>query len=43
VLGRGGWKLHNFYTDGGLEKHLAYADKVDILTLESFVARANRA
>jgi hypothetical protein len=42
VLGGGGWKLRDFYTGGGLEKHLAYAEKVDILTLESFVARANQ-
>jgi hypothetical protein len=42
VLGGGGWELRDFYTGGGLEKHLAYAQKVDILTLESFVARANQ-
>ena len=42
VLGGNGWKLRDFYTGGGLEKHLAYARKVDILTLESFVARANQ-
>jgi hypothetical protein len=37
-----GWKLRQFYTGGGLKEHLVYADKVDILTLESFVARANQ-
>jgi hypothetical protein len=42
VLGGEGWKLRNFYVDGGLKAHLAQADKVDILTLESFVARANQ-
>lgn len=42
VLGGEGWKLRNFYIGGGLKAHLTSADKVDILTLESFVARANR-
>ena len=41
VLGGEGWKLRDFYTGGGLEKHLEYGDKVDILTLESFIAQAN--
>ena len=42
VLGGEGWSLRDFYTQGGLEKHLEYADAVDILTLEGFVARANQ-
>jgi len=42
VLGGEGWSLRDFYTDGGLEKHLEYAEKVDILTLEGFIAKANR-
>jgi hypothetical protein len=42
VLGGEGWKLRNFYVGGGLKAHLANANKVDILTLESFVARANQ-
>ena len=42
VLGREGWKLRRFYIGGGLREYLAHADKVDILTLESFVARANQ-
>src|ERR1700730_7924380 len=42
VLGGEGWKLRNFYTAGGLKQHLAHADKVEILTLESFVAKANQ-
>lgn len=42
VLGGEGWKLRNFYTKGGLEKHLEYSEKVDILTLEDFIARANQ-
>lgn len=42
VLGGGGWTLREFYTKGGLSKHLTNADRVTILDLESFVARANR-
>jgi hypothetical protein len=42
VLGGEGWKLRAFYTGGGLRNHLVHADKVEILTLEAFVARANR-
>src|SRR5216683_3397949 len=42
VLGGEGWKLRNFYIGGGLKAHLANADPVYILTLESFVARANQ-
>jgi hypothetical protein len=41
VLGGEGWTLRNFYIGDGLKKYLAYADKVEILTLESFVGRAN--
>jgi hypothetical protein len=42
VLGGEGWKLRSFYTSGGLSKHLSNPDKLEILTLESFVAKANR-
>jgi hypothetical protein len=42
VLGGEGWKLRNFYTGGGLESYLRLTGKVGILTLESFVAKANR-
>jgi hypothetical protein len=41
VLGGEGWKLRNFYTGGGLKAHLTSADRVDIVTLEGFVAKAN--
>lgn len=41
VLGGAGWTLRDFYVGGGLKKYLKY-DKVEILTLESFVAMANR-
>jgi PD-(D/E)XK nuclease superfamily protein len=42
VLGGEGWKLRSFYTGGGLKSHLVHSDKVDIMTLEAFVARANQ-
>ena len=42
VLGGEGWKLRGFYTSGDLAKHLSNPNKVEILTLESFVAKANR-
>jgi len=43
VLGGEGWKLRDFYVGGGLRSYLVDADKVEILTLEGFVARANQA
>ncbi len=42
VLGGEGWKLRDFYTKGGLEKHLTNGNLVQIMTLEKFVATANR-
>ena len=41
VLGGEGWTLRDFYIGEGLKKFLPYAEKVEILTLESFVGRAN--
>lgn len=43
VLGGEGWTLRKFYASGGLTKYLRGAEKVEIVTLEGFVARANRA
>jgi hypothetical protein len=42
VLGGEGWKLRDFYVGGGLKNHLVHADKVEVLTLEAFVAKANQ-
>ena len=42
VLGGDGWTLRNFYASGALRDHLTHGDLVHILTLESFVGRANR-
>lgn len=41
VLGGEGWTLRNFYVGDGLKKYLNYGDKIEILTLESFVGKAN--
>lgn len=41
VLGGEGWTLRNFFVGDGLKKYLHYADRVEIVTLESFVGRAN--
>jgi len=41
VLGGEGWTLRDLYTSGGLQKHLKDADRVELVTLEAFVARAN--
>lgn len=41
VLGGEGWSLRNFYTSGGLSAYINHTAKVEILTLESFVGRAN--
>ena len=44
VLGGEGWKpkLKTLYTSGGLEKYIPEADHVEILGLETFVAKANQ-
>jgi hypothetical protein len=42
VLGGEGWKLRQFYVGGGLDRFLALADRVEIITLEGFVAKANQ-
>ena len=42
VLGGEGWTLRNFYTAGGLKPFLVDSEKVDVVTLEGFVGRANQ-
>jgi hypothetical protein len=42
VLGGDGWSLRDFFTGGGLDRHLRHAKLVIITTLESFVSQANR-
>jgi hypothetical protein len=43
VLGGDGWKLRNFYVGAGLNRHLKLSGKVEIVTLEGFIAKANMA
>jgi hypothetical protein len=43
VLGGDGWKLRTFYTSGGLDQYLKCSGRVNILTLEGFIAKANMA
>ena len=42
VLGGEGWKLRQFYISGGLNRFLRDADRVEIVSLEGFVAKANQ-
>lgn len=42
VLGGEGWKLRDFFIDGGLNSHLRHGKLVNIVTLENFVARSNQ-
>ena len=42
VLGGPGWKLRGFYTEGGLVPFLRHDDLVSIVSLETFVAKANQ-
>ncbi len=41
VLGGEGWKLRQFYVGGGLNRFLSVEDRVEVVTLEGFVAKAN--
>ena len=41
VLGGEGWKLRGYFTSGALMKYINYSDKVEIMTLEGFIGRAN--
>jgi len=43
VLGGDGWKLRTFYIAGTLSQYVKMSGKVEILTLESFIAKANMA
>ena|SRR5687768_10109809 len=42
VLGGEGWKLRQFYVTGGLQKFLTGTEGVSLVTLEGFVALANK-
>lgn len=43
VLGGDGWTLRDFFTSGGLKDYISDIDMVEIMTLESFIAKANHA
>ena len=42
VLGGEGWTLRDYFTSGGLARHLRNTERVRIMTLEGFIAQANR-
>ena len=42
VLGGDGWRYKEFYLAGGLAPYLRGADRVQITSLEGFVAKANQ-
>lgn len=42
VLGGNGWKLRDFYLSGALARHLRNTQRVHIVSLEDFVALANK-
>ncbi len=42
VLGGEGWKLRDFFTEGGLNRHLRYGELIKIVKLEKFIALANQ-
>lgn len=42
VLGGEGWKLRDIYVAGALKKYIVNSNKVEIITLEGFVGRANQ-
>jgi len=42
VLGGPGWTLRDWYVSGALQKRLVDANDVHVVTLETFVARANQ-
>jgi hypothetical protein len=43
VLAGNGWKLRTFYVNAGLNQYLKLSGKVQIDTLEAFIAKANMA
>lgn len=42
VLGGDGWSLRDFYLSDEFKSYLRYGDKVNILTLETFIGLANK-
>lgn len=42
VLGGNGWRYKEFYLSGGLDRHLSNPELVNIVSLDDFVALANK-
>lgn len=42
VLGGDKWSLRDFYTSGDLARYIKEAESVEVLALETFIAKANR-
>ncbi len=42
VLGGSGWTLREYYVSGDIRRYLKNCEKVEIVTLETFVGRANQ-
>jgi PD-(D/E)XK nuclease superfamily protein len=42
VLGGEGWRLRRFYVEGGLNEFIQGTEQIRIITLETFVALANK-
>jgi hypothetical protein len=42
VLGGGGWTLREFYVSGKIHQYLKNCEKVEIVSLEAFVGKANQ-
>jgi hypothetical protein len=42
VLGGEGWRLRRFYVEGGLNEFIQGTEQIKIMTLETFVALANK-
>ena len=42
VLGGEGWTLRDFYTSGGLRRFIPLTARIEVVTLEGFVGRANQ-
>jgi len=42
VLGGEGWKLRDYYLSGDVQKYMKNCDSVEIVSLEKFIAKANK-
>jgi hypothetical protein len=42
VLGGEGWKLRDYYLSGNVRQYMKNCDMIEIVSLESFIAKANK-